>query len=123
VYERSHAKSEARPEGAGNDRSICAFFAVRTCAGCDGANGRTRAGPDEHTHAEWMVTQGNLANGVPRETLLAGVGVERDLICREARQATRSPEPRLFLDPELIAEIDPKCKILEQTGVNTAGGA
>jgi hypothetical protein len=55
--------------------------------------------------------------------LLAGVGVERDLICREARQATGGPESRLALDPELIVEICPKCKILEQAGVNTAGGA
>jgi hypothetical protein len=59
------------------------------------------------------VAHGDLANGLPREMLLASVGVDRDFICREARQATGGPDPRLVLDPELIVEVDPKREVLE----------
>jgi len=65
----------------------------------------TAAGPHEHRYAEWVVTHGNLANGVPCETLLSSVGVNRDFIVREARQSTGDPARRLVLDPKLVVEV------------------
>jgi len=96
------ASPRTRAKGAGQDRSVRAFFPSRTRAcGCC-ASGRTRAGPDKHSHAEWLVAHGDLANGLPPEMLLAGVGVDRDLICRQARQATGGPDPRLVrLTPKI----------------------
>jgi len=123
VHERPRGKSEAGAEGAGNDRSVRAFFAFPTRACGHGASGGPRAGSDEHSHAEWLATHGDLSDGLPREMLLAGSGLERDLVGRETRQTTGGPGPRLVLDPELIVEVDPKGKILEQAGLNTAGSA
>jgi hypothetical protein len=40
--------------------------------------------------------------------LLAGISLDRDVIEREARQATGRPPSRLVLDPKLIVEVDPK---------------
>jgi hypothetical protein len=51
--------------------------------------------------------------------LLAGSGLERDCIRREARQTTGGPAPRRILDQEPIIEVDPKRKVLEQAGLNT----
>lgn len=109
----AHGKSEARTKGAGHDRAVYALFAFRARAGGHCAKGRTRAGPDQHGHAEWLVTHGDLADGFARETLLAGVGPDRDVVAREAREATGGLDSRPILDLKLIAEVDPKRKILK----------
>ena len=117
--ERPHSKSETRAEGAGHDRSLYAFFAcwARACGHCASGGPRTR--PDEHTRAKWLVTHGDLPDGLPHEMRLAGSCLERDLIRRETRQTTGGPAPRRILDQEPIIEVDPKRKVLEEAGLNT----
>ena len=103
VHERPHSKSETRAGGAGHDQSVCAFFAVRAHASGHGANGRARAGPDEHGHAEWLATHGDLPHGFPREMLLAGSGLERDRITApgsEARPGSTVEQMRMRLQAE-----------------------
>ena len=115
-----HRQSDAGADSAGQDRSVYAFLAVFARARGHCADGRTRAGPDKRRHAEWLAANGDLANVLPREMLLAGGGVDRDLIGREARQATGGRDPRRILDPKLIVEVDPQCKVLEQAGLHIA---
>ena len=86
--ERPHGNSGARAKAAQEDRAVYALTAFRARAGGKRAQGRTRAGPDERSDAEWLATHGDLANGVDRETFLAGIGLDRDVIAREAREAT-----------------------------------
>ena len=70
-------------------------------------------GPDECTLAERVAAHGDRANGVARETLLAGIGLDRDFIAREAREATGGLDSRLVLNLKLIVEVDPKREVLE----------
>ena len=115
------ASPSARAEGAGDDRSVCAFFSFRTRACGRGTSGGSRAGPDEHSHAERLVAHGDLPDGLPREMLLAGSGLERDLFRCKARQTTGGPHPRCVVDQKPIIEVDPKRKVLEQAGLTIDG--
>lgn len=63
--------------------------------------------------SEWPRTA--TANGVVRETLLAGLGLDRDLIAREAREASGDLDSRLILNLKLIVEVDAKREVLKGT--------
>ena len=82
-------------------------------ADCQRAKDREHPGPNECALAERVAAHGDLANGVARETLLAGIGLDRDLIAREAREAPGGLDPRLILNLKLIVEVDPKREVLE----------
>jgi hypothetical protein len=60
-----------------------------------------------------MAAYDDLANSRARETFLAGVGLDRDLLGCQARKAAGGPHPRLVLDPETIVEVDSKCEVLK----------
>lgn len=77
------------------------------------AEDRQHPGPDERTLAERVTAHGDPVNGVARETLLTGIGLDRHVIAREARQChsnllpierqqarvpCRSPRPRCRID-------------------------
>ena len=77
------------------------------------AKDREHPGPNECALAERVAAHGDRANGVARETLLAGLGLDRDLIAREAREAPGGLDSRLILNLKLIVEVDPKREVLE----------
>jgi hypothetical protein len=83
-------------------------------AGCQRAKGRADAGPDECSLAERVGTHGDAANGFARETLLASIGLDGDLIAREADQASRGDGPGPVLDMKPIVEVGSKSEILER---------
>jgi len=60
-----------------------------------------------------VAAQGDLANGVARETLLAGISLDRQLIAREAGEATGGLGSRLILNLKVIVEVDAKRELLE----------
>ena len=82
-------------------------------ADCHRAKDREHPGPNECALAERVAAHGDLANGVARETLLAGISLDRHLIAREAREAPSGLDPRLILNLKLIVEVDPKREVLE----------
>jgi hypothetical protein len=92
VHECPNGEPDAGTKSAGHDRNIGAFLPIRARASGDDAGHRTRAGPNEHRHAEWAAADGDLANGVSGEVLLASLGVDGDLSGGEAGQATGGPD-------------------------------
>src|SRR3990170_445432 len=71
-------------------------------AGRHRAENREHPGPNECALAERVAAHGNLANGIARETLLAGIRLDRDVITREAREATGGLDSRLIFNTKLI---------------------
>jgi hypothetical protein len=61
------------------------------------------------------------ANGLARETLLARLGLDCDLIARESDEAPGGHDPDLVLNLKSIVEVDAKREILER--VNYPSGA
>ncbi len=78
------------------------------------AENREHPGPDERALAERVAAHGDLANGIAPEALLAGIGLDGDLIAREAREAAGGPDSRLVLDPKSITEVEPKREVLKR---------
>jgi hypothetical protein len=83
-------------------------------AGRHRAEDRDDSGPDECTLAERVTAHGDFPNGVARETPLAGIGLDRHLIAREAREPPGDPDSRLIFNPKLIVEVDPKREVVER---------
>jgi hypothetical protein len=54
------------------------------------------------------------ANGFARETLLARLGLDCDLIARESDEAPGGHDPGLVLNLKSIVEVDSKREVLER---------
>ena len=85
------------------------------------AKDREQPGPDECTLAERVAAHGDRAHGVARETLLAGLGLDCDLIAGEAREAPGGLDARLILNLKVIVEVDAEREVLK--GTNRLGPA
>ena len=77
------------------------------------AKDREHSGPNECALAERVAAHGDLANGVAREALLTGIGLDGDLIAREAREAPSGLDPQLIRNLKLIVEVDSKREVFE----------
>ena len=116
-----HGESEAGAKTARQDRGIGALFAIGPRARRDRGGRRTRTGPHEHGQADWPAADGDAANGLPGEALLAGVGADHDLVPGEMREASGRPDTRPVLDLDLIVEVGPKRQIGEKPRLNPEG--
>lgn len=83
-------------------------------AGRHCAKHREQSGSDECTLAERVAAHGDRAHCVAREALLAGLGLDCNLIAREAREAPGDLAPRLILNLKLIVKVDPKREVFKR---------
>jgi hypothetical protein len=68
---------------------------------------------DQGAPLECVAAHGDLADGAVRETAFAGIRQDRDLIRRQAGEASGGAAPRLVLHAKVIVEVDSKREVLE----------
>jgi len=113
-FTRSARSSDTRADAAEQDRGVRALIAVRASTRRQRTHGSTKTGSKKNGGTPRRPSHDDRANGCTRETLLAGVGPDRDLIAGEAREAARAPHPGLIFEPESIVYVDPTCEVLKR---------